>query len=255
MTRMPVVFVSHGSPMTALQDDDYARALEKAGPEMPRPRALVVASAHWEAGPPVRITGAAHPELIYDFSGFPDELYRLTYPAPGDPGLAREIARTLSAQVDERRGLDHGVWVPLRRLFPAAEVPVVAVSLTRGADPQHYLELGKALAPLREEGVLLVGSGGVVHNLGRVDFGNKAAPVDGWAREFDGWVRDRLEHSEVDRLLDYRRQAPNARLAVPTTEHFDPLFVALGAAGSGRVKEIYAGFHHANLSMRSFWIE
>jgi 4,5-DOPA dioxygenase extradiol len=255
MARMPVVFISHGSPMTAVQEDDYTRALEKLGPKLPRPRAVVVVSAHWEAGPPVRVTGAAKPELIYDFSGFPDELFQLTYPAPGDPGLAREIASTFSARIDERRGFDHGVWTPLRRIFPAADLPVVAVSLTRGADPSHYHEMGKALAPLRERGILLLGSGGVVHNLGRVDFENKSAPVDGWAREFDDWVRDRLEKGEADRLLDYRRQAPHAALAVPTTEHFDPLFVTIGAGGNGRVKEIYAGFHHANLSMRSFWIE
>jgi 4,5-DOPA dioxygenase extradiol len=252
---MPVVFVSHGSPMTAIQEDDYSRALEGLGPKLPRPRAVVVVSAHWEAGPPVRITGAAHPDLIYDFSGFPDQLFRLTYPAPGDPDLARDIASTLAAKVDEKRGLDHGAWVPLRRIFPAADLPVVEVSLTRGADPLHYLELGKALAPLRDLGVLLLGSGGVVHNLRLVDFESKSAPVDGWAREFDAWVRDRVEASEVDRLLDYRRQAPHADLAVPTTEHFDPLFFALGAGGRGRVKEIYSGFHHANLSMRSFWIE
>jgi 4,5-DOPA dioxygenase extradiol len=255
VARIPAVFISHGSPMTAVQEDEYARALRGLGSALPRPRAAVVVSAHWESGPPVRITGAAHPGLIHDFSGFPDELFRLTYPAPGDPGLAREIASTLSARVDERRGLDHGVWVPLRRIFPAADLPVVEVSLTPGADPRHYLELGKALSPLRDRGVLLLGSGGVVHNLRRVDFENKSAPVDGWAREFDDWVRDRVETGELVRLLDYRRQAPHAELAVPTTEHFDPLFVALGAGGRGRVKEIYAGFHHANLSMRSFWIE
>ncbi len=128
-------------------------------------------------------------------------------------------------------------------------------SRSGGSPPQHYLELGKALAPLRDRGVLLLGSGGIVHNLRRVDFENKSAPVDGWAREFDGWVGERLEKSDVAGLLDYRRQAPHADLAVPTTEHFDPLFVAVGAGGRGRVKEIYTGFHHANLSMRSFWIE
>ena len=255
MTRLPVVFISHGSPMTAVQEDDYARALREFGPRLPRPRAIVVVSAHWEAGPPVRITGAARPELIYDFAGFPGELFRLTYPAPGDPTLAGEIAATLRAKVDDSRGLDHGVWVPLRRLFPAADLPVVAVSLARGAAPSQYLEMGQSLAPLRDRGVLLLGSGGIVHNLGRVDFENKSAPVDGWAREFDDWIRDRLAKGEVDRLLDYRRQAPHAALAVPTTEHFDPLFIAVGAGGRGRVKEIFAGFHHANLSIRSFWIE
>jgi 4,5-DOPA dioxygenase extradiol len=252
---MPVVFVSHGSPMTALQEDDYAEALRSAGRRLPRPRAIVVVSAHWESGPPLRVTGAARPDLVYDFSGFPDELHRLTYPAPGEPDLARRIASRLSARVDEGRGLDHGVWVPLRRLFPAADLPVVAVSIGRRTPPAEHLATGEALGFLREEGVLLVGSGGVVHNLGRVDFEDASAPVDGWAREFDDWVRARLERGEVDRLREYRHQAPHADRAVPTSEHFDPLLVTVGAGGGGRVVDLYAGFRHANLSMRSFWIE
>lgn len=255
MARMPVLFISHGSPMTGIEDDSYTAALEALGKKLPRPKAIVVVSAHWEAGPPVRITGGASPRLIYDFGGFPDELYSLPYPAQGDPRLGSEIARMLSAKVDPQRGFDHGVWIPLRRLYPAADVPVVAVSLTQGATPADYVGVGKALAPLRDRDVLLVGSGGVVHNLRRVRFGDKAAPLDDWAREFDGWVWERIQSGTHVPLVDYRRQAPHADLAVPTTEHFDPLFVALGAAGpDDRPRSVHEGFHYGNLSMRTFML-
>lgn len=254
---MPAVFISHGSPMVAVEKDDYTRALRTLGEGLPAPTTILVVSAHWEASAPVRVGSSARPPLIYDFGGFPGELYGLNYPAPGNPGTAREIVRLLTAAgiravEDPDRGLDHGAWVPLLHAYPDANVPVVEVTLPVPRKPAELLAMGKALAPLRDGGVLLVGSGGIVHNLRRVRFGDKAAPIESWARSFDTWIRERLEEGDVDAIADYRRQGPEAAAAVPTTEHFDPLFVVLGAMGPGeRVQDVYEGFHYGSLSMRT----
>jgi 4,5-DOPA dioxygenase extradiol len=256
--RLPVLFVSHGSPMVALETDDYTRALEGWAGGVPRPTAIVVVSAHWQASRPVRVATSAAPATIHDFYGFPPELYALRYTPPGEPGLGSEIIARLQdagieAEADPGRGLDHGVWVPLRFLYPGAEVPVVAVSLSAPARPRELLALGRALAPLRAAGILILGSGGVVHNLGRLDRRGESAPVTEWARGFDDWVRDRLEAGDAESLASYERLAPHALLAVPTSEHFDPLLVAVGAAaGDGRVQDVYEGFRFGSLSMRSF---
>jgi 4,5-DOPA dioxygenase extradiol len=255
--RLPAAFLAHGSPMVAIEQDDFTRSLQDFGKSLPRPRAIVVLSAHWEAPGPVRVTASAKPPLIYDFSGFPAELYELRYPSPGDPKLAASIVERLSAAeisavADERRGIDHGAWVPIRHSFPAADVPLLELSLPRPASPRGLVALGEALAPLRERGVLLVGSGGIVHNLRRVHFEDKRAPVDSWARDFDLWVRDRVQALDVPGLIEYSKRAPHAAAAVPTSEHLDPLFFVLGAALPGdRVRPLFEGFHHGNLSMRS----
>jgi 4,5-DOPA dioxygenase extradiol len=254
----PALFVSHGAPSIAIEEDAFTRALAAFGPRLNDVSAVVVVSAHWEARGAFRVTAAAAPPLIYDFYGFPDALYWLTYPAPGAPRLAQEIGERLSAAgltcaKDLDRGFDHGVWVPLRLLLPDARVPVVALSLPVPRTPRDLLAAGRALAPLRERGVLLLGSGGVVHNLRLVRFGAKDAPVEDWARSFDEWVRDRLAAGDVEALADYRAEAPHAALAVPTSEHFDPLFFTLGAFGAGdRVESVFEGFHYGNLSMRGF---
>jgi len=257
-TRLPVLFVSHGSPMVALEVDDYTQALETWPATIPKPTAIVVVSAHWQAPRPVRVGTSPAPGTIHDFYGFPAALYALRYAPPGEPALAASIVEQLCqagipAEPDPRRGLDHGAWVPLRFLYPGADVPVVAVSLAATARPQELLALGQVLSPLRAKGVLIFGSGGVVHNLGRLDRRGEDAPVAGWARAFDDWVRGRLESGDVDAIAGYERIAPEASLAVPTSEHFDPLLVALGAAsGDGRIEDIYAGFRYGTLSMRSF---
>jgi 4,5-DOPA dioxygenase extradiol len=256
MARLPALFVSHGSPMTALADDAYTHALEAFGATLPTPEAIVVVSAHWQAPWPVRVTVNARPPLIYDFGGFPPPLYRLTYPAPGAPELAARIVAALErdgvpAAADPTRGLDHGVWVPLRRLRPAADVPVVAVSLPEPAPPADLGRIGAALAPLRERGVLLVGSGGIVHNLARLGADGGGPPA--WAREFDDWVRGRLAARDDGALQGYRAAVPSATLAAPTTEHLDPLFVVLGSAGPAeRVVDVFEGFVHGSLSLRTF---
>lgn len=232
--------------------------LRRLGHELARPHAIVVVSAHWEAHGPVRVTSSERPPLIYDFSGFPEALYDVRYPAPGDPALAGQIVREFAGAgirsvLDPRRGLDHGVWVPLIHAIPAADVPVTEVSLPLDRTPAGVGAMGRALSSLREQGVLLVGSGGIVHNLRRVRLGEKAAPVDPWARGFDQWVRDRLGASDRTSLEAYRSLAPEAALAVPTSEHFDPLFFVLGAAAPGEaLRDLYSGFYYGNLSMRCF---
>jgi 4,5-DOPA dioxygenase extradiol len=256
-TSCPALFVSHGAPSAALEDDAYTRALGAWSRARPRPRAVVVLSAHAECRGPVRVNATRHPPLVYDFHGFPRALYDLRYPAPGAPDLAREIATALAgagieAALDEERGWDHGVWVPLRLLFPAADVPVVSVSLPMPRTESLLLALGAALRPLRGEGVLLLGSGGIVHNLRRLrpDDGETPEP---WAAAFDAWVDAHLLALDTNGLLAYASLAPHAELAVPTSEHFDPLFFVLGALDTrDRVETVYEGFRYGTLSLRSF---
>jgi len=254
----PALFVSHGAPSAALDDDDYTRALGAWSQRRPRPRAVVVVSAHSEALGPVRVNAASEPALIYDFYGFPAPLYDLRYPAPGAPDLAREIAGTFAEEgiepvVDAQRGWDHGVWVPLRLLYPAADVPVVAASLPVPRTPERLLSMGRALAPLRDRGVLLLGSGGVVHNLHRLRLDDAAAPTEPWAAAFGAWVDERLEARDTEALVAYAARAPHADLAVPTSEHFDPLFFVVGAREDrDRVESVYQGFRYGSLSLRSF---
>jgi len=238
--------------MSALGGDDHAAALRAFG-DTQQPRAIVVISAHWQMPRPLRITAWDQAPLVYDFGGFPKELYDIAYPAPGDPSLAARIAGMLKgATLEKRRGLDHGAWVPLRLAWPDAGIPVVQLSLPE-ASPEELFQLGTALRPLREEGILIAGSGGIVHNLRRVQLWDKNAALDPWAVEFDGWVAARIEAGEIQELFSYRGSAPHAALAVPTPEHFDPLFVALGAAfPEEKAETIFEGFQYGNLSMRSF---
>ncbi len=255
--RFPALFVSHGAPGVALENSDYTRALAAFGREL-RPRTVVVVSAHWEESTPVRVTGSPQTTIQHDFSGFPAELYRLRYPAPGDPDLSAEIVRLLErnglrAVLDPARPLDHGVWVPLQFLYPEADVPVVSVSLPEPRTAQTVAQMGAALSPLRDRDTLLLGSGGIVHNLRRLRFGEKEAPADDWARAFDDWVAERLASHEFERIFAYRQEAPGADLAVPSTEHFDPLFFVLGAAqGPERARTLHAGIEYGNLSLRTF---
>jgi 4,5-DOPA dioxygenase extradiol len=257
MTRAPVLFVSHGAPTVALETGGLQEALQGFAGDLGRPRAIVVVSAHWTASRDLGVTAAPRHRLVHDFYGFPRSLYELAWPAPGAPDLAARIAALLraaglSATLDPARGLDHGAWVPLRLGWPAADVPVVQVALPEG-EPADLLRMGAALAPLRDEGVLLVLSGGVVHNLGAVRFGPAAGAPDRWAVAFDGWVRDRVAALDAEGLARWREDAPEPWLAHPSPEHFDPVLVALGARLPGdRVEPVYEGIRYGNLSMRSF---
>jgi len=251
--RVPPGFVAHGAPLLAT-DPLKGADLSRWGAALPRPRAVLVISAHWEAAPPTLGAVETVP-LVYDFYGFPQELYRLQYPAPGAPDLARRVAALLEpgfgVAYEPTRGLDHGVWVPLVWLFPAADVPVLQLSLPWSGRPDRLLALGRALAPLADEGVLLLGSGNLVHNLGRLARAD-GAPPEPWAAEFDAWVAEALQTGDLDALAGFRQSAPAAALAHPTVEHYVPLLVvagagaALGAAASFPV----TGFEFRNISRR-----
>jgi 4,5-DOPA dioxygenase extradiol len=238
MSPLPTIFVSHGSPMLALQDSPARRFLLSLGLSLPRPKAIAVVSAHWETAGSASVSLAAQPETIHDFGGFPQALFDMRYHAPGAPAVAERAASLLEAagiavERSAERGLDHGAWVPLSLMYPAADVPVMQISLVRGASPASHYQLGQALAQLRHEGVLVIGSGSLTHNLGEF----RGQPVDAaaphWVSEFASWMRERLEANDSAALLDYRHRAPSARQNHPSEEHLLPLFVAMGAAGIG----------------------
>jgi 4,5-DOPA dioxygenase extradiol len=243
--------------MVAIEENGFSKAMREMGQRYSGAQAAVVISAHWQRPGPVRITAWERAPIIHDFGGFPRELYELEYPAPGSPELAGEIAEALNSaghesELDGHRGLDHGAWIPARLAWPEADKPVIQVGLP-AADPPVLFALGRALRPFRERGVFLMGSGGIVHNLRRVRFAHEFGPVDPWAEDFDAWVAERIEDGPVEELFAYREAAPHVDSAAPTSEHFDPLFVVLGARLEGdRVSTIYEGFRYGNLSMRSF---
>jgi 4,5-DOPA dioxygenase extradiol len=254
MSRLPSLYISHGSPMTALNPGLVGERLAALAARLPRPRAIVMASAHWLTHQPV-VGGHARPPTIHDFGGFPQALFDLQYPAPGDPALAQEIAQRLNAAdlptaIDPQRGLDHGAWVPLRFLYPQAEIPVVPLAIQPLRGPAHQFALGRALAPLREQGVLLIGSGSITHNLHdwRSYQDGKEAP---YVRPFIEWVEQRLQADDSAALLDYRRQAPHAVQAHPSDEHLQPLHFAMGAAGGDALgaQRIDAGIDAGFLAM------
>ena len=255
--RVPSLFLAHGSPMTVL-DKDFAGAVYKFTSHQQKLRAIVVVSAHWQVPGALRVTSNPKPPLIYDFVGLPDWLYEIAYPCPGDRAVAQMVAVMLeragvNARLDPDRGLDHGVWVPLSLAFPAATVPVVQLSLPLPSTPAMMLALGRALAPLRSELILLVATGGIVHNLARLQPDQDTPYPDPWAAEFDDWVREKVAALDADALAGYARHAPHAGAAVPTSEHFDPLLFAIGTVLPGDVVyDIYDGFRHGSLSMRSF---
>jgi 4,5-DOPA dioxygenase extradiol len=257
--RVPSLFLAHGSP-TSVMDKDFARALYKFASRQQKLRAIVVVSAHWQTPGAIRVTSNPKPPLIYDFAGFPGWLYEITYPCPGDRAVAQMVAvmlerAGLEARLDPDRGLDHGAWVPLTLAFPEAQVPVIQVSLPHPSTPAMMLAMGRALALLRHEHILLIGSGGIVHNLARIHPDEDSPYPEPWAAEFDGWVRDKVGALDVDALGAYARLAPHAGAAVPTTEHFDPLLFTAGTVLPGDiVYDIYEGFRYGTLSMRSFAI-
>ena len=251
---LPVAFTAHGSPMNALGGTPFTDALERWAKALPSPRAVLVVSAHWETRG-LAVTGAAAPETVHDFGGFPEPLYRIRYPAPGDPGLAHTVvellaAAGLEARVDPLRGIDHGAWSPLLFLRPAADLPVVQLSLDRTRSLAGLVDVGRALRPLRDRDVLVLGSGNVVHNLRTADFAHRDAPVEGWSREFDAWVKERVLDWDVDALAA-PENGPFGRQAHPTLEHYVPLLVTAGAADPKPVPSFpWEGFEHATLSMR-----
>lgn len=248
---LPSLFISHGSPMLALQPGASGPALARLAAELARPRAILVVSAHWESTE-LALTAAAQPATWHDFRGFPPELYAVQYPAQGEPELAASIARLLDeqglpARLDPQRPLDHGAWVPLSLMYPQADIPVLQLSLPSARGPAFQLRVGQALSSLRRQGILLIGSGSITHNLGELDWHAGPEVVEPWAREFRDWVVERLRNDDDAALLDYRQQAPHARRNHPSDEHLLPLFFARGAGD--RFTPVHQGFTLGALGM------
>lgn len=255
MQRLPSIFLSHGAPSYALNPGLAGQQLIALGKQLPMPKAVLIVSPHWTTPLP-KVATTLTPATIHDFGGFDPALYQLQYPAKGHPELAQRTIELLSAagwraEADSARGLDHGAWVPLRFLFPGANVPVFQVSLPYQITSETALNYGAALAPLTEEGVLIIGSGSLTHNL--YEFRSGHEEEASYAREFVGWIRDAVERGDQQALVNALALAPHARRAHPTTEHFLPLLVALGASASSLpVTVLPGGITHGVLSMESY---
>ncbi len=253
--RLPTLFVSHGAPTLALEAGPDAALLASLPATLAPVRAVLVVSAHWQAAAPV-VSATPSPATVHDFYGFPAPLYRLSYPATGSAWLAGEVEAALAAAGiacgrDDSRGIDHGVWVPLMKLWPAADVPLATLALPQGASAAELAALGAALSALPDEGVLVLGSGGYVHNLAELTIDGSTPPA--WARAFEAWLDEALRSDDRQRLLDWEGQAPFARRAHPSSEHLAPLFVALGAAGEGaQARKLFDGWRYGALSMAAF---
>lgn len=257
--KLPAFFIAHGSPLLALEDNEYTRFLERLGQDLETPRGIVVFSAHWDS-PEQLLTVDGQHETLHDYYGFPDEMYSLTYPAPGDPALSRRIAalfkdNNLAHQPVLGRGLDHGVWVILNKMFPEANIPVVALSVDSLRSPQEQYSIGRMLAPLREEGILLIGSGGLVHNLRLLKQDDQP---EEWATEFDAWVAEELDSWNLPELFAYDKKAPHASSAVPSyaREHFVPLFYVMGSADDGRkAQRMIQAYQYGTLSLNCWMLD
>jgi len=253
---LPAVFVSHGGPTLAVEQNGTVDFLKRLGGELGKPRAILCISAHWNTEAPA-VSGAERPETIHDFGGFSEELFRMRYPAPGAPLLAGRVRELigeagLSCTISPTRGLDHGAWVPLKLIYPEADIPVVQLSVQPTLGTEHHFRLGRALAPLREEGVLILATGSATHNLSRI--GRGEVPPE-WASEFDEWVYRKISDGALEELLDYRRLAPHAAVAHPTDEHLLPLFVAMGAGAGESVllgRSLHRGWTWGSLSMAAY---
>lgn len=252
---MPTLFISHGSPMLAIEDSAAHHYLRGLGKALPRPTAVIVISAHWESSGGQVVSLAPHPETIHDFVGFPEALFEIQYPAPGAPAAATHAAALLEQAGfgvgrSATRGLDHGAWVPLHLMYPDADIPVAQISLRRGASPAENEQLGKALRTLRDEGVLIIGSGSLTHNLYAFRGASIDADVPSWVSEFGEWMHAGIKSNQHEALRDYRVQAPFAVRNHPTEEHLMPLFVVMGAAGDvQKAERLHASYEYGVLAM------
>lgn len=252
--RMPVLFIGHGSPMNAVEKNDYTAMLENLGEALPRPHAILMISAHWMT----RGTGVTHmktPKTIHDFSGFPDELFAVQYPAPGSPELAEEIQRSISnPQIlfdDDHWGFDHGAWAVLKHMYPKADIPVVQLSLDMTKPIEFHYEMGKKLRALREQGVLILGSGNIVHNLRRISWEPKA-PIQSWAQEFDQWVKQKIDSRDFAALVHDATKSEAGKLSIPTPDHYYPLLYILGASlPDDKIKHVFEEIQNSSIAMRS----
>jgi 4,5-DOPA dioxygenase extradiol len=254
---MPTIFFGHGNPMNTLERDVYTSGWAAIGRTIPRPKAVLCISAHWYI-PETSVTAMSSPRTIHDFGGFPPELYEITYPAAGDPALASRVEELLAPMPvsrDQAWGLDHGTWCVLRHVFPDADIPVVQLSIDQRQPPLFHYETGKLLTPLRDESILLVGSGNLVHNLYAYQWdGRHAEPFD-WVSRFEEKARGLLQEGKDDQLIDYPALGPEAKLSVPTPDHYLPLLYVLGSRRKGeRVSFPVEGFDGGSMSMLSVQI-
>lgn len=250
--RMPTLFVGHGSPMVTLDDNTYTKGWRSLGESLPRPRAILCVSAHWYL-PQTLVTGNDRPRTIHDFGGFPKPLFDIQYPAPGDPALALDVAKLLSPTVvalDNEWGLDHGTWTVLRHIYPEADIPVIQLSLNRSQDAAWHFELARRLRPLRDDNVLIVGSGNLVHNLRRYDWsGSRVEPFE-WAQRFESMARERMLAADFEPLVNYKKQGADAMMAVPTPDHYLPLIYVLAQHHDGdQITFPVEGFDGGSMSM------
>lgn len=255
MTKMPVLFIGHGSPMNAVEDNRFTRKWSEIALQIPVPKAILCVSAHWYT-PGSRITDALRPTMVYDMYGFPEELYKVKYNAPGAPELAHLTQNLIgrNVQIDNSWGCDHGTWSVLCKMYPEAEMPVYQLSIDRTAEPSVQYQIGKEISALRDSGVLILGSGNVVHNLSRISWN-----MDGgypWAVEFDACIRDRIIVGDYSKVVDWRSAGKSSEVAFHTPDHFYPLLYVLGAAGEdGKVTVFNDACVNGSLSMTSFLIE
>ncbi len=255
MSKMPVLFVGHGSPMNAIEDNAFSAAWSAHGAKLPKPKAILSVSAHWFTRG-TRLNNSASPKLVYDMYGFPEELYHVQYPAHGSPTFATRAQELLGehAVIDNTWGLDHGTWSVLRRLYPNADIPVFQLSVNAYANPSQHFALGKSLGALREEGVLIFGSGNVVHNLVRVDWENEFGFP--WALSFDGYIKNAILSRNFEGALHYSGMGEAAKLSVPSPDHYAPLLYVLGASElTDRVSVFNESCLLGSLSMTSYLFE
>ena len=254
--RMPSIFVGHGSPMNAVETNEFTRMLQKWGNDIGRPTAILVVSAHWLTQNETKVAVQAHPTTIHDFGGFPQSLFDMQYPAPGAPEFAKLAASALvgqGAKPSEDWGLDHGAWTVLHHMYPKANIPVFQVSIDYAKDGDYHLAMGKALSALRDQGVLILASGNVTHNLGGLDMGvpDSLTASRSWAQSFDDSVKSALLANNTKALSNYLGLDAGARMAVPSPDHYWPLLYALGAAQDGEsARFVYEGFQLGTISMR-----
>ncbi|NRF90175.1 dioxygenase [Paenibacillus frigoriresistens] len=252
---IPSYFFAHGAPSIVLEQNAYTAFIQEFAASITKPKAIVLFSAHWEQSMQT-ISAVDTYRTIYDFSGFQDELYQITYPANGERSLSEQILSLfakhgIQSVLDEERGLDHGAWAVLKLIYPDADVPVVALSVNRYLTNEQQYQIGKALSELREQNVLIIGSGGTVHNLRKLNWQTEG--IDEWAESFDNWLQNKLETWDVNALFNYRELAPYAEEAVPTNEHFIPLLLAMGTGdGNRQAKLLHRSYQFGNLSL-SCW--
>lgn len=253
--RMPVLFIGHGSPMNAIDKNSYTRTLNELGQRLQRPKSILVISAHWMSEGSW-VTAVEKPKTIHDFYGFPQELFDVQYPAPGSPELANLMIDTIQDPNvygdKEMWGLDHGTWSVLRHLYPEADIPVVQLSIYMEQPPEYHVKLGQQLSFLREKGVLILGSGNLVHNLRCIRWGSEAKPYD-WAIEYDEWLKKKLEERDFHSLLHNFHQTEAGRLSIPSMDHYYPLHYVLGASDKkDELRFEYEEMQNGSISMRSF---